>query len=78
MAIINGSIFNDNNTADSTGVLRPTLIGDLQGIAENDIINGDRGDDIIQGLGGNDILNGGDGIDSIDGGTGDDINSAIK
>jgi Ca2+-binding RTX toxin-like protein len=78
MAIINGSIFNDNNTEDSTGVLRPALIGDLQGIAENDIINGDRGDDIIQGLGGNDILNGGDGIDSIDGGTGDDNISGNK
>lgn len=78
MAIINGSIFNDNNTADSTGVLHPALIGDLRGIAEADIINGDRGDDIIQGLGGNDSLNGGDGIDFIDGGDGDDNISGDK
>ncbi|MFM7424911.1 MAG: hypothetical protein ACKO7W_07970 [Elainella sp.] len=78
MAQINGTIFNDNNTPDSLGVLHPALVGDLRGVAEADIINGDRGDDIIQGLGGNDVLNGGDGIDLLEGGDGDDNVSGNK
>ncbi len=78
MAQINGTIFNDNNTLNSLGVLQPALVGDLRGVAEADIINGDRGDDIIQGLGGNDVLNGGDGIDLLEGGDGNDNVSGNK
>lgn len=72
MALINGSIFNDNNTVDDSGILRPALIGDLRGFAEADTINADRGNDILQGLGGNDLLRGGDGIDLLEGGDGND------
>jgi Ca2+-binding RTX toxin-like protein len=78
MALINGTIFNDNDTVDSTGILRPALVGDLRGVPEADTINGNRGDDIIRGLGGNDLLNGGDGVDLLDGGDGNDNVSGNK
>ncbi|GAB4370984.1 MAG: hypothetical protein Kow00121_12160 [Elainellaceae cyanobacterium] len=72
MAQINGTIFNDNDTVDSNGILRPALVGDLQGVPEADSIKGDRGNDILRGLGGNDVLNGGDGNDLLEGGDGND------
>lgn len=66
MAVINGTIFNDNDT------VNPALVGDLRGVAEADTINGDRGNDILRGLGGDDGLFGGDGVDLLDGGDGND------
>lgn len=68
MAILNGTIFNDNNTVQN-GILHPSLIG----TANSDVINGFAGNDILTGNAGNDTLFGGIGDDLITGSTGDDL-----
>jgi Ca2+-binding RTX toxin-like protein len=60
MAIINGTINNDN------------LVGDTDPLNLNDIISGLAGNDILSGGGGNDTLNGGAGNDTLNGGAGAD------
>ena len=60
MARINGGLGND------------VLTGDRRGIAENDQISGNGGDDILRGLLGNDVLSGGAGNDTLEGGSGND------
>ncbi|MEH2241991.1 calcium-binding protein [Nostoc sp.] len=70
MAIINGTIFNDNNTVNGSPlILRPALNGG----AGSDILDGNAGDDILNGRGSSDILNGGAGNDILNGGAGSDI-----
>ncbi|WP_375514040.1 calcium-binding protein [uncultured Nostoc sp.] len=70
MAIINGTIFNDNNTINGSPlILRPAVDGG----ASSDILNGNTGDDILNGGAGSDILNGNAGDDSLNGGAGSDI-----
>ncbi|MBN3941001.1 MAG: hypothetical protein V7L21_11685 [Nostoc sp.] len=55
MAIVNGIIFNDNNTINGSPlILRPTLNGG----AGSDVLNGNAGDDILNDNAGSDILNG--------------------
>lgn len=83
MALINGTIFNDNNTF-NFGAFRPALSGkndlipviDLNGnvslIDLPDTINGLAGHDIINALGTNDFLNGGSGNDILNGNNGND------
>ncbi|MEH2456435.1 calcium-binding protein [Nostoc sp.] len=79
MAIINGTIFNDNNTVNGSPlILHPALDGSassdiLNGNAGNDILNGNGGSDILNGNGGNDILNGNGGSDILNGNGGSDI-----
>ena len=61
MAIVNGTIFNDNNTINGSPLIfRPTLNGG----ASSDILNGDAGNDILNGKAGSDILNGNAGDDT--------------
>ncbi|MEH2166112.1 MAG: hypothetical protein V7K41_05435 [Nostoc sp.] len=70
MAIVNGTIFNDNNTINGSPLIfRPALNGG----AGSDILNGDVGDDILNGDAGSDILNGNAGDDTLNGGAGSDI-----
>ncbi|MDZ8260231.1 calcium-binding protein [Nostoc sp. ChiQUE01b] len=79
MAIVNGTIFNDNNTINGFPLIfRPALNGGggsdiLNGNAGDDILNDDAGSDILNGDGGDDTLNGGGGSDILTGGAGDDI-----
>ncbi|MEH1942702.1 MAG: calcium-binding protein [Nostoc sp.] len=69
MAIINGTIFNDNNTINGSPLIfRPALSGG----AGSDILNGNEGSDILNGGAGSDILNGGAGSDILNGGAGSD------
>jgi len=69
MAIINGTIFNDNNTVNGSPLIfRPALNGG----AGSDTLNGNTGSDILNGRGGSDILNGGAGSDILNGGAGSD------
>ncbi|MEH1907180.1 calcium-binding protein [Nostoc sp.] len=70
MAIINGTIFNDNNTVNGSPLIfRPALNGG----ASSDILTGNAGDDILNGGGGSDILNGNAGSDVLNGNAGSDI-----
>ncbi|MEH2370393.1 calcium-binding protein [Nostoc sp.] len=70
MAIINGTIFNDNNTINGSPLIfRPALNGG----AGSDILNGNAGSDILNGGAGSDILNGNAGSDILNGGAGSDI-----
>ncbi|MBG1260165.1 M10 family metallopeptidase C-terminal domain-containing protein [Nostoc commune] len=60
MAIINGTIFNDNNTVNGSPLIfRPAL-------------DGGNGNDVIKGGDGNDVLGGGNGTDRLTGGSGND------
>ena len=69
MAVINGSIFNDNNTFNGFPfIFRPALVG----TNFNDTIRGFSGNDILRGNGGNDWLDGGTGNDNMNGGFGND------
>ncbi|BBD70564.1 hemolysin-type calcium-binding region [Nostoc commune NIES-4072] len=70
MAIINGTIFNDNNTVNGSPLI---LLPALDGGAGSDILNGNAGDDILNGGAGSDILNGNAGDDILNGGAGSDI-----
>ncbi|MEH2413766.1 calcium-binding protein [Nostoc sp.] len=70
MAIINGTIFNDNNTVNGSPLIFRSA---LNGGASSDILNGNAGDDILNGGGGSDILNGNAGDDILNGGAGSDI-----
>ena len=79
MAIINGTIFNDNNTVNGSPLIfRPALNGGagsdtLNGNAGNDILNGRGDSDILNGNAGSDILNGGAGSDTLNGNAGNDV-----
>ncbi|MEH2256747.1 hypothetical protein [Nostoc sp.] len=54
MAIINGTIFNDNNTINGFPLIfRPALNGGTG----SDILNGNADDDTLNGGAGSDILN---------------------
>jgi Ca2+-binding RTX toxin-like protein len=70
MAVIPGTIYNDNNTVNGGFIpqFRPALLG----TAFADTIDGRLGNDLLIGLGGNDTLIGGEGIDTMRGGTNDD------
>ncbi|WP_188353787.1 DUF5801 repeats-in-toxin domain-containing protein, partial [Malaciobacter pacificus] len=63
-----------NTTVDTTEDMDGTANNDIiQGSSNADTINGQGGDDEINGGSGNDVLNGGNGVDTIDGGAGADI-----
>ena len=63
MAIITGTIFNDDGF---------DVFPKLDGGAENDSIFGLDGNDILNGFNGNDLLDGGSGADAMNGGDGSD------
>ena len=72
MAIINGTNFNDNNTAQFNPFPFLQFFPQLDGTAFADTINGLNGDDLLFGYGGIDILNGDNGNDQLFGGIDND------
>lgn len=74
MSTVIGTIFDDNNTVNGEPpIFRPALMGDINGVPENDEIFGRAGNDILDGKRGNDRLFGEEGNDTLIGGPGNDL-----